>query len=143
MKKIILSCAALAFAAVTMVSCGENKDAAKETANTEMEKPAETPATTPAQEAPAANATAAETPSFSNEDVNKGLAEYKTLIADYVAALKNKDQAKVSELATKAQKVNANMADWMKKLKPEETQKFTEYFQQLGKEWAEAAKAAM
>lgn len=142
MKKIILSCAALAFAAVTMVSCGENKDAAKETAATETEKPAETPAT-PAPEAPAANAPAAETPSFSNEDVNKGLAEYKTLIADYVAALKNKDQAKVSELAAKAQKVNANMPEWMKKLKPEETQKFTEYFQQLGKEWAEAAKAAM
>lgn len=144
MKKIILSCAALAFAAVTMVSCGENKETPKETTATEAEKPAETPATeTPATEAPAANATAAETPAFSSEEVNKGLAEYKALIADYVSALKNKDQAKLSELATKAQKVTANMAQWQQKLKPEEVQKFAAYSQQLSKEWADAAAQAV
>lgn len=140
MKKVILSCAALAFAAATLVSCGENKDTTTETTTTttttEGEKPAET---TP----PATTTVATDAPAFSNEDVNKGLAEYKTLIADYAAALKSKDQTKISELTTKAQQVSTNMAEVAKKLKPEEMQKYGEYMTQLSQEWAAAAKSAM
>lgn len=137
MKKVLLSGAAIALFATVMVSCGESKETKTETtetttSTTEAEKPAETAATTPASDAP----------TFSNEEVNKGLAEYKTMIGEYATAMQSKDQAKIAALSTKAQEVGKNMQSWMTKLKPEETQKFTEYWQKLSAEWTAAATAA-
>lgn len=135
MKKILLSGAAIALLATVFVSCGENKETKTETTETtttttEAEQPATT-AATPATDAP----------TFSNEEVNKGLAEYKALVTAYADAYKSKDQAKIAELSTKAQEVSKNMQSWMSKLKPEETQKFTEYWQKLSQEWTAAATA--
>ena len=138
MKKLILAGAAFAFMGTALVSCGENKETktettTTETTTTETAKPEETAATTPASDAP----------TFSSEEVNKGLAEYKAMITDYAAAIKSKDQAKITEFSAKAQEVGKNMQSWMSKLKPEETQKFTEYWQKLSTEWAAAAQAAV
>ena len=140
MKKVILSCAALAFAAATLVSCGENKDATTETTTTttttEGEKPAET---TP----PATTTVATDAPTFSSEEVNKSLAEYKTLISDYSAAVAAKDNAKIQEFTTKYQTWAQNAGTLASKLKPEEAQKYGEYMTKLGQEWAAAAANAM
>lgn len=139
MKKIILSCAALAFAAATLVSCGENKEAAVEstTSTTTVEQ---TPAaTTP----PPATNVATDAPTFSNEEVNKSLAEYKMLISDYSAAVAAKDNAKIQEFTTKYQAWAQNASTLAAKLKPEEAQKYGEYMTKLSQEWAAAAQSAM
>jgi small-conductance mechanosensitive channel len=137
MKKIILTCAAFSFFAATLVSCGETK----------TETPAETTtATEPATTEPstaAAPAPTSDAPTFSSEDVNKGLAEYKTLMGDYVKALESKDQAKIAELSTKAQEISKNAAAWSQKLKPEEMKQFSDYWTKLSTEWAAAAQAAV
>jgi hypothetical protein len=133
MKKVILSCTAVALFTFGLISCGENKETTKETTTTETTT---TEATKPAE------TVASDAPTFSNEEVNKGLAEYKSMINDYVAAIQSKDQAKAADLTTKAQAVSASMSSWMTKLKPEETQKFTEYMTKLSQEWSAAAMKA-
>lgn len=139
MKKLILAGAALAMFSTTLISCGENKDPKTETetttttTTTEPAKPAETtPATTVASDAP----------TFSSEEVNKGLAEYKTLMDEYVKAVAAKDQAKVAELTQKYTTWAQSAGSWASKLKPEEAQKYSEYIQKLSKDWTEAATKA-
>ena len=136
MKKIILAGAAFAFFAATLTSCGETKDATAETPKeTAAETPSEAPTTPPA---PTSDA-----PSFSSEEVNKGLAEYKVLISDYTAALASKDQAKISEFTTKYAAWQQNASTWATKLKPEEAQAYGEYLAKLNQDWAAAAQAAV
>ncbi len=133
MKKILLSGAAIALLATVMVSCGENKETKTETTTTtttEAEKPAETAATTPA---------ASDAPTFSNEEVNKGLAEFKALKDQYVAAIASKDQAKIAELNKTYTTWAQGAASWGTKLKPEELQSYTDYMTKLTKEWSDAA----
>ena len=79
---------------------------------------------------------------FSSEEVNKGLAEYKTLMDEYVKAIESKDQAKMTELATKYSTWAQAAGSWASKLKPEEAQKFSEYMQKLAKDWTDAATKA-
>lgn len=140
MKKIVLSCAALAFAAATLVSCGENKETPVESTTTSTTTVEQQPAaTTP----PPATNVATDAPTFSNEEVNKSLAEYKTLISDYSAAVAAKDNAKIQEFTTKYQAWAQNASSLAAKLKPEEAQKYGEYMAKLGQEWAAAAQSAM
>jgi len=141
MKKLILAGAALALFSTTIISCGENKDAKTEEATTTTTT---TTTTEPAQttETPAPTTAATDAPTFSNEEVNKGLADYKALITAYAEAYKNKDQAKLTELSTQAQKFATNAASWTQKLKPEEAQKFSEYWQKLTTEWTNAVSGA-
>ncbi|WP_118949806.1 hypothetical protein [Taibaiella helva] len=141
MKKLILAGAALALFSTTIISCGENKDAKTEEATTTTTT---TTTTEPAQttETPASTTAATDAPTFSNEEVNKGLAEYKTLMDEYMKAIESKDQAKVAELGQKYATWSQGAANWATKLKPEEAQKFSEYMQQLGKQWTEAATKA-
>lgn len=132
MKKILLSGAAIALFATVLVSCGENKEAKTETAaTTEAEKPAEPAVATPTN--------AGDAPTFSSEEVNKGLADYKTLMDEYVKAIADKDQAKIAELGQKYSTWAQGAATWAQKLKPEETQQFSEYMQKLAKQWTDAA----
>jgi hypothetical protein len=133
MKKVILSCTAVALVTFGLISCGQNKETTTETTTTE---------TTTTEASKPAETTSSDAPTFSNEEVNKGLAEYKSMINDYVAALESKDQAKAADLTTKAQAISANMSSWVTKLKPEETQKFTEYMTKLSQEWSAAAMKA-
>lgn len=139
MKRILLAGTACALFASVLVSCGENKETSTETETTTTTT---TESELPADDGAAA-ASVSDAPTFSDEEVNKGLAEYKALIDEYAAAVKEKNQAKIAELTTKAQEASQNMQSWMTKLKPEETQKFTEYTQQLSQEWSNAANAAM
>jgi hypothetical protein len=134
MKKVILSCTAVALFTFGLISCGENKETTTETTTTET--------TTTEEAKPAETTVASDAPTFSNEEVNKGLAEYKSMINDYVAAIESKDQAKIADLNTKAQAVSSSMSSWATKLKPEETQKFSEYMTKLSQEWSAAAMKA-
>lgn len=84
----------------------------------------------------------AEVPKFSNEDVNKGLAEYQQLLTDYKTAIANKDQAKLTELAAKFQTWSQGAAAWASKLKPEEQKQFSDYLMKASKEWTDAAQSA-
>lgn len=135
MKKMILSFAALAFFAATLVSCGGQNEATTETVSTEEAIPTE-------EVAPETSLAANDVPAFSSEEVNQGLAEYKALLNEYVGALESKDAAKITDLNARAQQVATNAASWGQKLKPEELQRFSEYWQQLANEWATAAQKA-
>ena len=81
-------------------------------------------------------------PKFSSEEVNKGLADYQQLLTDYKTAIANKDQAKLTELASKYQTWSQGAAAWASKLKPEEQKQFTDYMMKVAKEWTDAAQAA-
>lgn len=135
MKKIILTGAAFAFFAATLVSCGETKDTTAET-------PKETAGTTAPEVVTPEATPAGDAPSFSSEEVNKGLADFKTLKNDYVKAIESKDQAKINEFTTKYTTWSQSAASWATKLKPEEAQAFSEYMTKLSQEWGAAAQAA-
>ncbi|WP_118974340.1 hypothetical protein [Taibaiella koreensis] len=140
MKKLILAGAALALFSTAIISCGENKDAKTEEATTTTT----TTTTEPTQTTETAPTTTAATdaPTFSSEEVNKGLAEYKTLMDEYMKAIESKDQAKIAELGQKYATWSQGAGSWATKLKPEEAQKFSEYMQTLSKQWTDAAAKA-
>ena len=134
MKKLILSIAVLSLFAA---SCGNTEN---KTEGTEETTAASTEGTAPADETTASTTTpASDAPTFSNEEVNKGVSDYKALLNEYIAAVKAKDAAKVQSLTAKSQEFSKNMQAWVTKLKPEETQQFSEYMQKLTKEWTDAA----
>ncbi|MDR0793877.1 MAG: hypothetical protein LBE82_11260 [Chitinophagaceae bacterium] len=134
MKKLLLSFTALSMFAITVISCnnGETKtDNAATKDSTAVNKPADATA-----------AMSSDMPTFSSDEVNKGLADFKALMDDYTKAIGSKDQAKITELATKYQAWSQNAASWVSKLKPEETQKFSECIQMMNKEWTDAVTKA-
>ena len=96
-KKLLLSVAAIALLATTIVSCTSEKKA-DATSDTNELAAVDSPAVSAET---ATTTTAADVPSFSNEEVNKGLAEFATLKDEYLAALKSKDATKIQELGTK------------------------------------------
>lgn len=130
MKKFILPILA---GSVLFAACGETA--------TEENKAPETTVTTeePTTEQPT---TTTETPNFSNDEVNKGLGEYATLLDEYKKAIAAKDQAKLTELNTKFQDWAKTAGTWATKLKPEEAQQFSTYMQKLAQDWAAAAQNA-
>lgn len=132
MKKTILSYASILLLSAALSACGSRTETKTET--TTVETPA-ADAAKPAPESPAVS----EAPTFSNNEVNKGIAEYRTLIDNYLAAIDSKDQAKISQLSAQYQQVSMNMSVWATKLRPDETEKFTQYMQALGKQWQAAA----
>lgn len=135
MKKVILSCTAVALFTFGLTSCGENKETTTETTTTET--------TTTEASKPAETTAASDAPTFSNEEVNKGLADFRTLKDEYVKAIESKDQAKISEFTTKYTAWAQGAATWAQKLKPEEAQAYGEYMTKLSQEWAAAASAAV
>lgn len=133
MKKKLLSVAAIALLATTIISCSSEKkdDSANDTNQVAV-------VDSPAVSAETATTTS-DVPSFSNEEVNKGLAEFATLKNEYVAALKSKDAAKIQELGTKYTTWAQGAATWATKLKADEMQKYSDYMTKISKEWTDAA----
>lgn len=95
MKRIILPLAVFAL----VVSCNKKTETTTTTSTDSLTTKTESGTTT----STTTTEVKAEVPKFSNEDVNKGLAEYQQLLTDYKTAIANKDQAKLTELAAKFQ----------------------------------------
>lgn len=133
MKKFILPILA---GSVLFAACGETteENKAPETTVTTEEPKTEQPTEQPT--------TATENPNFSSDEVNKGLAEYATLLEEYKKAIAAKDQTKLAELNTKFQDWSKTAGTWATKLKPEEAQQFSNYMQKLTQDWAAAAQNA-
>jgi hypothetical protein len=77
-------------------------------------------------------------PTFSNEDVNKGLAEYKTMLNRYMDAVKNNDQKAIAGLQEQYSVLAQQSSTWVSKLKPDEQEQYKAYFQQITAEWLTA-----
>lgn len=138
MKKKLLSVAAIALLATTIISCSSEKkdDSASDTNQVSVVDSPEVSAET------ATTSTVSDVPSFSNEEVNKGLAEFATLKEEYLAALKSKDAAKIQELGAKYSTWAQGAATWATKLKADEMQKYSDYMTKISKEWSDAAMSA-
>ena len=134
MKRIILPLAVFAL----VVSCNKKTETKTTTSTDSLTTKTESGTTT----STTTTEVKAEVPKFSNEDVNKGLAEYQQLLTDYKTAIANKDQAKLTELAAKFQTWSQGAAAWASKLKPEEQKQFSEYLMNASKEWTDAAQSA-
>ncbi|MCT3690725.1 hypothetical protein HZP84_01550 [Elizabethkingia anophelis] len=134
MKRIILPLAVFAL----VVSCNKKTETTKTTSTDSLTTKTESGTTT----STTTTEVKAEVPKFSNEDVNKGLAEYQQLLTDYKTAIANKDQAKLTELAAKFQTWSQGAAAWASKLKPEEQKQFSDYLMKASKEWTDAAQSA-
>ena len=134
MKRIILPLAVFA----RVVSCNKKTETKTTTSTDSLTTKTESGTTT----STTTTEVKAEVPKFSNEDVNKGLAEYQQLLTDYKTAIANKDQAKLTELATKFQTWSQGAAAWASKLKPEEQKQFSDYLMKASKEWTDAAQSA-
>ena len=59
-------------------------------------------------------------PSFSSDEVNKGLAEYAKLKDEYLGALKSKNETQVKALTSKYSTWAQTASTWATKLKPDE-----------------------
>jgi len=140
MKNTILSIAAISLLATTLVSCNSTKktETTKDSSKIAVNGDTVTKVTTTTTETIKTNV-----PTFSSEDVNKGLAEYSKLKDEYVAALKSKNAAEIKAISDKYT-VWANKATgWASKLKPDEIQKYSEYMIKVSEDWAKAAKDAV
>ncbi|MDV3866142.1 hypothetical protein CMU00_12660 [Elizabethkingia anophelis] len=134
MKRIILPLAVFTL----VVSCNKKTETTTTTSTDSLTTKTESGTTT----STTTTQVKAEVPKFSNEDVNKGLAEYQQLLTDYKTAIANKDQAKLTELAAKFQTWSQGAAAWASKLKPEEQKQFSDYLMKASKEWTDAAQSA-
>ncbi|MCT3832534.1 hypothetical protein HZP56_07610 [Elizabethkingia anophelis] len=134
MKRIILPLAVFTL----VVSCNKKTETTTTTSTDSLTTKTESGTTT----STTTTEVKAEVPKFSNEDVNKGLAEYQQLLTDYKTAIANKDQAKLTELAAKFQTWSQGAAAWASKLKPEEQKQFSDYLMKASKEWTDAAQSA-
>ena len=134
MKRIILPLAVFAL----VVSCNKKTETTTTTSTDSLTTKTESGTTT----STTTTEVKAEVPKFSNEDLNKGLAEYQQLLTDYKTAIANKDQAKLTELAAKFQTWSQGAAAWASKLKPEEQKQFSDYLMKASKEWTDAAQSA-
>lgn len=136
MKKTICAVAAIALSAVTLVSCENTRktETTKDSNTVSANGDTITKVTTKTTET-----VKTDIPSFSSEEVNKGLAEYAKLKDDYVAALKTQNAAELKVISEKYT-VWANQATtWASKLKPDEIQKYSDYVLKLSEEWSKAA----
>lgn len=140
MKNTILSIAAVGLLATTLVSCDSTKktETTKDSSKIAVNGDTVTKVTTTTTET-----IKTDVPTFSSEEVNKGLAEYSKLKDEYVAALKSKNAAEIKAISDKYT-VWANKATgWASKLKPDEIQKYSEYMIKVSEDWAKAAKDAV
>jgi len=137
MKKTLLSVAAIALFATTIVSCQNDKKGTEgaDSTKTEVSDSSFTAATaeTPAK---------ADVPTFSSEEVNKGLAEFDILKDQYVAALKSKNTTEIQALGAKYATWAQTSSTFVSKLKADEVQKYTDYMTKVSKEWSDAAMTA-
>jgi len=137
MKKTILSVAAVGLLAATLLSC-ENTTKTTKSSDTTIVSGDTTIKTTVKTEQ-----VKSDVPSFSSDEVNKGLAEYAKLKDEYLAALKSKNETQVKALTTKYSTWAQTASTWATKLKPDEVQKYTDYMTKVSKEWGAAAQEAV
>lgn len=126
MKKVFLTFAVAGL--VTLTSCDKKADPAVET-TTET-----TTETNPETEAPVTQTEATaevDVPKFSNSDVQKFADEYASFYAEMIAAAKAGDQAKVSELQTKAVEWAQKSQEFTSKMTPEDARLWAEWAQKL------------
>jgi hypothetical protein len=132
MKKVIFSYVSIAIICLGLQACGGTTETKTETTTTQT--------TTTTAEKPATETTAMpEAPTFSSDEVNKGIADYRSLIDNYLAAIEQKDMGKISAFNTQYQTTMMNMSSWATKLKPDEAEKFSTYMKALGERWKAAA----
>ena len=136
MKKILLSIVAIGLLVATLQSCERNKkslplsDSEVVKADTIIKREV-------------VQTEQVDIPIFSNEAVNKELAEYVKLKDAYVTALKSQNQAKIQALAIKYTTWAQSAAASVNLLKPDEVQKYSKYITKLSNEWALAAQEAV
>ncbi|TBO42426.1 hypothetical protein [Pedobacter kyonggii] len=140
MKNTILSIAAAGLLASTLVSCDSTKktETTKDSSEISANGDTITKITTKTTET-----VKTDVPTFSSEEVNKGLAEYSKLKDEYVAAVKSKNAAEIKALSDKYTAWANQATGWASKLKPDEIQKYSDYMLKLSEEWTEAAKEAI
>jgi len=144
MKKTLLSVAAIALFATTIVSCQNDKKGTEgaDSTKTEVSDSSSTAATTETPAATTETPAKADVPTFSSEEVNKSLAEFNTLKDQYVAALKSKNTAEIQALGAKYATWAQTSSTFVSKLKADEVQKYTDYMTKVSKEWSDAAMTA-
>jgi len=140
MKNTILSIAAAGLLASTLVSCESTKktETTKDSSEISANGDTITKITTKTTET-----VKTDVPTFSSEEVNKGLAEYAKLKDEYVAAVKSKNAAEIKALSDKYTAWANQATGWASKLKPDEIQKYSDYMLKLSEEWTKAAKEAV
>lgn len=131
----MLSVAAVGLLATTLVSC----EGTKKTETTTDSTISANGDTTVKVVTKTTEVTKTEVPTFSSEDVNKGLADLTKLKDDYISALKSKNATEIQSLTDKYKAWSQNATTLAAKLKPEEIQKYTDYVTKVTQEWGEAA----
>ncbi|MBC6109604.1 hypothetical protein ACFOG5_21895 [Pedobacter fastidiosus] len=141
MKKTILSVAAIGLFAATLASCNSTKKAegSKDSSAVEVTDSTKKDSTTVVEK----TTTKSDAPTFSSDEVNKGLAEYAKLKDEYIAALKSKNATEIQALGTKYATWAQSSSTWASKLKPDEVQKYSDYMTKLSQEWTAAATEAV
>jgi len=137
MKKIIFSIATAGILASTLVSCESTKktETTKDSSEISANGDTVTKITTKTTEI-----VKTDVPTFSSEEVNKGLAQYTKLKDEYVIAVKNKNATEIKAISDKYTAWANQATGWAAKLKPDEIQKYSEYMIKISEEWAKAAK---
>ena len=133
MKKTILSIGAIGLLTATIVSC-ENTIKTTKSSDTFVVKGDTTVKI---------EGLKSDVPTFSSDEVNKGLAKYAKLKDDYLAALKSKNEAEIKALTSEYANWAQTASTWATKLKPDEVQKYTDYMSKVSKEWGAAAQDAV
>ncbi|MGM9475400.1 hypothetical protein ACS5PU_03175 [Pedobacter sp. GSP4] len=140
MKNTILSVAAVGLLATALVSCDSTKktETTKDSTAISAKGDTITKVTTTTTET-----VKTDIPTFSSEEVNKGLAEYSKLKDEYIAAVKSKNATEIKAIKEKYTAWANQATGWAAKLKPDEIQKYSEYVLKLSEEWTAAAKEAV
>ena len=140
MKKTICSVAAIALLTASLVSCDSTKktETTKDSSTVSANGDTVTKVTTKTTET-----VKTDVPTFSSEEVNKGLAEYSKLKDEYVTALKTKNATEIKAISEKYTVWAGQAATWAGKLKPDEIQKYSDYVLKLSEEWSKAATEAV
>lgn len=140
MKNTILSVAAIGLLTTSLVSCDSTTKTETTKDSTEISAKGDTitKVTTTTTET-----VKTEVPTFSSEEVNKGLAEYSKLKDEYVAAVKSKNATEIKAISDKYTAWANQATGWAAKLKPDEIQKYSDYVLKLSEEWTQAAKDAV
>lgn len=138
MKKAFLSFTTATLVAAMLTSCDNTKKTEPTTDSTSVKGDTTLKTTVTKTET-----VKSDKPTFSNEDVNKGLAEYAQLKEAYIAALKSQNKTQVEALTSRYTTWAENAAAWSSKLKAEEVQKYSDYLTKLSNDWSAAAQQAV
>ncbi|KQM67204.1 hypothetical protein ASE74_07000 [Pedobacter sp. Leaf216] len=140
MKNTILSIAAAGLLASALVSCESTKKTETTKDSSEISANGDTIIKTTTK---TTEIVKTGVPTFSSEEVNKGLADYVKLKDEYVAAVKSKNATEIKAINDKYTAWANKATGWASKLKPDEIQKYSDYVLKLTEDWSAAAKDAV